>query len=106
MVLGCGLGPFFLPPRQIFDGALQQSLSVGDFCLFGRDLKLKFLKIKRRVLGPDNFPIKVISMKTPEKYLDSKIRKFSSKLDVVVGFPAMLAAERAQEQFSEEWNID
>jgi hypothetical protein len=45
-------------------------------------------------------------MQAPEKDLNSKIRKFSSKLHVIVGFPAVFTAERAQEHFAEKGDVD
>lgn len=45
-------------------------------------------------------------MQTPKQYLYSEIRQSASKLDIVVGLSAVFAAEGADEDFSEEGDVD
>jgi hypothetical protein len=91
---------------EVFEGLAQDGLDCGHFCLLGWDLQLQLFDPDGAVFGTDDFAIHVVDGETAEEDVDAKVWQSAGKLYLAVAFPAVLAVEGAEHNFTEEGDAD
>ena len=87
---------FFISPEKVaFDGV--------NLCFsIGRYFKIDLFKMNDAVFWFDELSIEIGFGHNSEKNVDTKIRKFSSKLNFVIAVSTFLAVEGGDDYLSEE----